>query len=123
LCLLSCLAVQEEEEESCKVSCVCQISKSNIPKSYFVKIEETFSLSLRLILLLHTLLLLLLPSLLSIHALQFAFLPSFVWTPGQHIAILYADEFSAPKVAQRFFQASSDYKVSVLQRCIGGPMF
>jgi hypothetical protein len=37
LCLLSCLAV--EEEESCRVCCVCRISKSSIPESYSVKIE------------------------------------------------------------------------------------
>jgi len=30
-----------------------------------------------------------------------SFLPSFVWIPGQHIAILYANDFSAPDVAQR----------------------
>ncbi len=79
LCLLSCLAVEEEEEEeSCRVCCVCQINKSSIPKSYFVKIRKTFSLLLRLFLLLHMLLLLLLPLLLSIHALQFAFLSSFL---------------------------------------------
>jgi len=41
LCLLSCLAVEEEEEkeETCRVCCVCRISKSSIPESYSVKIE------------------------------------------------------------------------------------
>ncbi len=39
LCLLSCLAVEEEEEETCRFCCVCRISKSSIPESYSVKIE------------------------------------------------------------------------------------
>jgi hypothetical protein len=36
-CLLSCLAV--EEEETCRVSCMCRISMSSIPESYSMKIE------------------------------------------------------------------------------------
>jgi hypothetical protein len=46
LCLLSCLAV--EEEEACKVCCVRRSSKSNIPESYSVKIEYTSKVSWKL---------------------------------------------------------------------------
>jgi hypothetical protein len=33
------VATVEEEEEPCRVCCMCQINKSSIPKSYSVKIE------------------------------------------------------------------------------------